>query len=76
MEASIMSSRSKKVRRTREDIQREQQALLAKTEREIDAIVAVPQWLGREAGVPTPHLDQTLALLKERARQAGVYGAG
>ncbi|MDP6557790.1 MAG: recombinase family protein [Pirellulaceae bacterium] len=35
-----MSSRNKKVRKTREDIQREQQALLEKTEREIDEIVA------------------------------------
>ncbi|MGK0172352.1 MAG: 2-dehydropantoate 2-reductase [Gammaproteobacteria bacterium] len=40
---------------------------------EIDSIVAVPQELGRMANVPTPHLDQALALLKQRARLAGTY---
>ncbi|MFT5392776.1 MAG: 2-dehydropantoate 2-reductase [Gammaproteobacteria bacterium] len=40
---------------------------------EIDAITTVPHELGRAAGVPTPALDNVLALLKQRARLAGTY---
>ena len=40
---------------------------------EIDAIVGLPQALARMTGVATPHLDQAIALLKQRARLAGTY---
>ena len=40
---------------------------------EIDSILSVPQAFGRMTGVPTPNLDLVLALLKQRARSAGLY---
>lgn len=42
---------------------------------EIDAIVAAVCEMGRLAGVPTPTIDTVLALVRERARQAGCYPA-
>jgi 2-dehydropantoate 2-reductase len=41
---------------------------------EIDALVGVVQELGRLTAVPTPVIDAVLALIKERARGAGLYG--
>jgi 2-dehydropantoate 2-reductase len=41
---------------------------------EIDALVGVVQELGRLTSVSTPVTDAVLALIKERARGAGVYG--
>ena len=43
---------------------------------EVDSIAAVPQELARMTGVATPHLDQAVALLKQRARLAGTYAGG
>lgn len=40
---------------------------------EIDSILVVPQELARSTGVETPALDRMLALLKQRARLAGLY---
>jgi 2-dehydropantoate 2-reductase len=40
---------------------------------EIDALVTVVQELGRLTRVPTPMLDTVLALVQERARNAGLY---
>jgi len=40
---------------------------------EIDALVTAVQELGRLANVPTPTIDAVLALLCQRARQAGLY---
>jgi 2-dehydropantoate 2-reductase len=40
---------------------------------EIDAQLTVPQQLARDAGVATPTLDILIALLKGRARAAGLY---
>lgn len=40
---------------------------------EIDALVGAVQELGRLSGVPTPTVDMVLALVAERARQAGLY---
>ena len=40
---------------------------------EIDALVGVVQELGRLTGVKTPVIDAVLALIKERARAAGLY---
>jgi 2-dehydropantoate 2-reductase len=40
---------------------------------EIDALVTVVQELGRMTGVPTPTIDLVLALVQERALQAGLY---
>jgi 2-dehydropantoate 2-reductase len=40
---------------------------------EIDAQLTVPQRMARDAGVPTPTLDILIALLKGRARAAGLY---
>ena len=42
-------------------------------ELEIDAIVTAVQELGRKVGVPTPHIDTVLALVRQRARVAGLY---
>jgi 2-dehydropantoate 2-reductase len=39
----------------------------------IDAIVTAVQELGRLAGVATPAIDMVLALVRERARFAGLY---
>jgi 2-dehydropantoate 2-reductase len=41
---------------------------------EIDALVGVVQELGRLTSVRTPVIDAVLALIKERARAAGLYG--
>ena len=41
---------------------------------EIDALVGVVQELGRLTAVRTPVIDAVLALIKERARAAGLYG--
>ncbi|MBO6781900.1 MAG: 2-dehydropantoate 2-reductase [Alphaproteobacteria bacterium] len=40
---------------------------------EIDALVTVVCELGQIAGVPTPTIDTVLALLRGRARRAGLY---
>ena len=40
---------------------------------EIDALVTVVQELGRLTNVPTPTIDMMLALVRERARSAGLY---
>jgi len=40
---------------------------------EIDALVSVVSELGTIAGLPTPTIDTVLALLRGRARQAGLY---
>ena len=40
---------------------------------EIDALVTVVQELGRLTGIATPVIDAVLALIKERARAAGLY---
>ncbi len=40
---------------------------------EIDALVTVVRDLGRLVGVATPVIDIVLALIQERARQAGLY---
>lgn len=42
---------------------------------EIDAIVAVVQEMARIVGVETPYLDAVLALVRQRAREAGCYPA-
>lgn len=41
---------------------------------EIDALVSSVQELGRITGKPTPTIDTVLALVKLRARTAGLYG--
>lgn len=41
---------------------------------EIDALVTSVQELGRLAGVPTPTIDVVLALVRQRAEVAGLYG--
>ncbi|MEX0607210.1 MAG: 2-dehydropantoate 2-reductase [Halofilum sp. (in: g-proteobacteria)] len=40
---------------------------------EIDALVTSVQEMGQHLGVPTPTIDTVLALVKQRAQQAGVY---
>lgn len=40
---------------------------------EIDALVSVVQEMGRMVGVPTPHIDIVLALVRQRAEMAGLY---
>ena len=40
---------------------------------EIDALVTAVQELGRVTGVPTPTIDLVLALVQQRAREAGCY---
>jgi 2-dehydropantoate 2-reductase len=40
---------------------------------EIDALVGAVQELGRLTAVRTPLVDAVLALIKERARAAGLY---
>lgn len=40
---------------------------------EIDALVTAVQEMGRLVGVPTPTVDQVLALVQQRARSAGLY---
>jgi 2-dehydropantoate 2-reductase len=40
---------------------------------EIDALVTAVQELGRLTETPTPTIDVVLALVQERARQAGLY---
>jgi len=42
---------------------------------EIDALVGAVQELGRLTATPTPAIDTVLALVKQRARQAGCYPA-
>jgi 2-dehydropantoate 2-reductase len=42
---------------------------------EIDPLVSVVQEMGRLTGIPTPALDSVLALITQRARIAGLYGA-
>ena len=41
---------------------------------EIDALVTSVQELGRLTGVPTPAIDVVLALVRQRAEVAGLYG--
>jgi 2-dehydropantoate 2-reductase len=50
------------------------QDLLAGRPMEIDAVVASVQELGRLTGTPTPTIDTVLALIRLRARVAGLYG--
>ena len=40
---------------------------------EIDALVTAVQEMGRLVGVPTPTIDVVLALVQQRAHQAGLY---
>lgn len=40
---------------------------------EVDAIVGAVQALGWDAGLPTPTVDVVLALLRQKARVAGIY---
>jgi 2-dehydropantoate 2-reductase len=40
---------------------------------EIDALVTAVQELGRLVGVTTPYLDAVLALIQQRAQEAGLY---
>lgn len=40
---------------------------------EIDALVNAVQEMGRMVGVETPYIDAVLALVKQRAREAGCY---
>lgn len=40
---------------------------------EIDALVTAVQEMGRLTGLPTPHIDAVLALVQQRAEQAGLY---
>ncbi len=40
---------------------------------EIDALVTAVQEMGRLTGIPTPHIDAVLALVQQRAHQAGLY---
>jgi len=40
---------------------------------EIDALVTVVQEMGRLTEIPTPTIDLVLALVQQRARQAGCY---
>jgi 2-dehydropantoate 2-reductase len=40
---------------------------------EIDAVVGSVQEIGRRVGVATPQLDAVLALVRQRARMAGLY---
>jgi len=40
---------------------------------EIDALVASVQELGRRVGVPTPTIDTVLALVRQRAKLAGLH---
>jgi 2-dehydropantoate 2-reductase len=40
---------------------------------EIDALVASVQELGRLTAIPTPAIDTVLALVRQRARIAGLY---
>lgn len=43
---------------------------------EIDALYTVPLEMARAAGVPTPTLELLAALVRVRARAAGLYGGG
>jgi 2-dehydropantoate 2-reductase len=40
---------------------------------EIDALVTVVQEMGRLTEVPTPTIDLVLALVRQRAQEAGCY---
>jgi 2-dehydropantoate 2-reductase len=40
---------------------------------EIDALVAAVQEMGRVVGIETPYIDAVLALVRQRAREAGCY---
>jgi len=40
---------------------------------EIDALVTAVQEMGRMVGVDTPYIDAVLALVRQRAREAGCY---
>ncbi len=51
------------------------QDVLAGRGMEIDALVTAVQELGRLTGTPTPFLDAVLALVQQRGRVAGLYGA-
>lgn len=42
-------------------------------EMEIDATVTAVQELGRKVGIPTPHIDTVLALVRQRALVTGLY---
>jgi 2-dehydropantoate 2-reductase len=42
---------------------------------EIDALVTAVQEMGRMVDVDTPYIDAVLALVQQRAREAGCYGA-
>jgi 2-dehydropantoate 2-reductase len=42
---------------------------------EIDALVTSVQELGRLSGIATPTIDTVLALVRLRARVAGLYGS-
>jgi 2-dehydropantoate 2-reductase len=50
------------------------QDLAAGRPMEIDALYAVPLEMARMAGVPMPTLDLLAALIRVRAREAGLYG--
>ena len=41
---------------------------------EIDALVTAVREMGRMVGVDTPYIDAVLALVQQRAREAGCYG--
>ena len=43
-------------------------------ERGRDALVTAVQEMGRMVGVDTPYIDAVLALVQQRAREAGCYG--
>lgn len=51
------------------------QDLLAGRGMEIDALVTSVQELGRLTDTPSPYLDAVLALVQQRGRVAGLYGA-
>ena len=40
---------------------------------EIDALVTAVQEMGRMTGIETPSIDAVLALVRQRAREAGCY---
>ena len=40
---------------------------------EVDALYTVPLDMARRMGVPTPTLDLLVAMIKVRARAAGLY---
>jgi 2-dehydropantoate 2-reductase len=40
---------------------------------EIDALLTVVQEMGKMTNIPTPYIDTVLALVIQRAKQAGCY---